>query len=57
MPLSLLLEGGGGLQWLLERDAAGSLLVLEARGDLPTDTVLQLLQGDKGEESKRGGVL
>jgi hypothetical protein len=39
------LLGGGGLQWLLERDAAASLLVLEARQDLPPDVVLQLLEG------------
>jgi putative lipase involved disintegration of autophagic bodies len=44
VPLQLLLEGGA-LEWLLGRDAAASLVVLEARGDLPADAVLQLLQG------------
>lgn len=44
VPLQLLLEGGA-LEWLLGRDAAASLVVLEARRDLPADTVLQLLQG------------
>jgi len=44
VPLSLLLAGGG-LQWLLGRDAAASLVVLETRQDLPSEVVLQLLQG------------
>ena len=43
VPLQLLL--GGGLQWLLGRDAAASLVVLEARTDLPADVVLTLLEG------------
>lgn len=45
VPLQLLLEGGA-LQWLLARDAAASLVVLESRSDLPADVVLQLLQGE-----------
>lgn len=45
VPLQLLLEGGA-LQWLLGQDAAASLVVLEARRDLPAETVLQLLQGE-----------
>jgi hypothetical protein len=45
VPLQLLLEGGA-LQWLLGRDAAASLVVLESRSDLPADVVLQLLQGE-----------
>lgn len=45
VPLQLLLEGGA-LQWLLARDAAASLVVLESRSDLPAGVVLQLLQGE-----------
>jgi hypothetical protein len=45
VPLQLLLEGGA-LQWLLGQDPAASLVVLEARSDLPAETVLQLLEGE-----------
>lgn len=44
VPLSVLLDGGG-LRWLLRRDAAQSLAVLQARVDLEPDTALALLQG------------
>lgn len=53
VPLQLLLEGGA-LQWLLGHDAAASLVVLEARRDLPADVVLQLLQGMRQCTNIRG---
>jgi hypothetical protein len=59
VPLQLLLgdhsssssSSRGFLRWLLVTDAAASLAVLEARGDLEPTAVLRLLEGEYAAEA------
>lgn len=54
VPLQVLLDGGA-LRWLLRRDAAASLAVLQARTDLEPATALALLQGTDGAPAHQLG--